>query len=141
MYILDSVEMRRLFGRVKSIAVVGAKDKPGQPVDEVGRYLLASGYKVFPVHPIRQNVWGLPTFKSLADLPEPADMVNLFRAAEYCPAHAEEVMALAYRPLAFWMQLGIRSEAASAILAPAGVKVIEDKCIMVEHRRIMGAHP
>jgi len=133
---LDDNMLRTLLGKAQSIAIIGAKDKPGQAVDRVGRYLIDQGYRVFPVHPVRKAVWGLPAVACLADLPEPVDIVNLFRAPEYCPAHAEEVLQLAWKPLLFWMQLGIRSEKARQALAATDIAVMEDACIMVEHKRL-----
>ena len=128
--------LRDLLASVRTIAVLGAKDKPGQAVDRVGRYLMAAGYEVIPVHPARSGVWGLPTYQRLADIPKPVDMVNLFRAPEHCLAHAEECLALDALPRVFWMQLCISNAEARALLAPKGVTVIEDLCLMVEHARV-----
>ena len=129
--------MRAMFGESRSIAIIGAKDKPGQAVDRVGRYLLEQGYRVVPVHPVRKTVWGLPAFATIAELPEPVDIINLFRAPEYCPGHAQEVLALGWKPKVFWMQLGIRSPEARQALAETGITVVEDSCIMVEHARLL----
>lgn len=131
-------ELAALLGEVKTIAVIGAKDKPGQAVDMVGRYLIGAGYRVIPVHPVRSGVWGLPTFKSILDIPEPIDLIDVFRAPEHCAAHAEEALKLATRPRCFWMQTGIFSPAARQLLAGSGVTVIEDRCLMVDHRRLLG---
>jgi uncharacterized protein len=120
----------------KSIAIVGAKDRPGTDVDMVGRAMIEAGFHVVPVHPARSRVWGLPARRSLAEVTEPIDIVNLFRAPEHCPAHAAEVLALSQRPACFWMQLGIESPEAQRILGPSGVIVVEDRCIMVEYRRL-----
>jgi len=128
--------IRALLGSAKTIAIVGAKDKQGQPVDTVGRYLIQAGYVVWPIHPVRHSAWGLPSFPSLADLPGKADIVNLFRAASACPEHAQEVLALPWKPSAFWMQTGIRSPEAGRTLAAHGIRVIEDLCLMLEHRRL-----
>ncbi|CAK7049819.1 MAG: putative protein YccU [Desulfovibrio sp.] len=130
--------LRAILRDAKTIAIVGAKDAPGQPVDGVGRYLMNAGYTVIPVHPARKDVWGLQTYKSIADLPGPVDIIDLFRAAEYCPAHAREVLELPWRPRAFWMQVGIESPEATALLEPAGVSVVQNVCIKVEHRRLLG---
>ena len=119
-----------------TVAVVGAKDKPGSPVDMVGRYLLQAGFTVIPVHPARREVWGLLAYPTLADIPGPVDIVDLFRAAEHCPAHAREVLALPVRPRVFWMQSGIVSPEARDILADTGILVVEDLCLMVEHRNL-----
>ena len=129
-------KIRTLLSSAKIIAIVGAKDMQGQAVDAVGRYLIQAGYTVWPIHPVRRNVWGLSAFPSLAELPARADIINLFRAASACPGHAQEVLALPWKPSAFWMQTGIRSPEAGQTLAAHGVRVIEDRCIMVEHRRL-----
>lgn len=131
-------ELAALLGQVKSIAIVGAKDKPGQPVDRVGRSLIDAGFRVIPVHPKRAVVWGLPAYPSLADIPEPVDLVNLFRNAEACPEHARETLALASRPKCFWMQSGIVSLEAEAILQGSGIALVQDRCLMVDHARLCG---
>lgn len=130
--------LRPLLQATRTIAIVGAKDKAGQPVDRVGRYLMSVGYTVYPVHPARRTVWGLPAYANLAALPTAVDMVNLFRAPQYCPEHAKEILQLPWKPKSFWMQLGIRSAEAGQLLHNAGIQVIEDCCIMVEHRRLLG---
>lgn len=136
---LDDRLTRSILGEAHSIAIIGAKDKPGQPVDRVGRYLLDQGYTVFPVHPARKSVWGLPAVASLAELPAPVDIVNLFRAPEFCPGHAQEVLNLSWRPKMFWMQLGIHSAEARQLLEKTGITVVENLCIMVEHARLLPA--
>jgi hypothetical protein len=126
-----------LLREVKTIAVVGAKDKPGQPVDMVGRYLMGAGFRVIPVHPKRAEVWGLKAYPTLRDIPEPVDLVDLFRAAEACPAHAQEFLRLAPLPRCFWMQSGIVSPEARAILTGQPVLVVEDRCLMVDHKNLL----
>lgn len=126
-------ELTALLSEVKTIAVVGAVDKPGRPVDRIGRYLMEAGFEVLPVHPKRTGVWGLTTYPSLTDLDRSVDLVNLFRRAEFCPDHAREVLAMTPRPTGFWMQSGIISPEARAVLKGSGLTVIEDRCIMVEH--------
>ena len=128
-------ELKTLLAEVKTIAVVGASDRPGRPVDRVGRYLLDAGFDVVPVHPARRTVWGLPACRSLAEVDRPIHCVDLFRAAQHCPGHARETAALASPPLLFWMQSGIFSLEAMAILADTGVRVVQDRCLMVEHAR------
>lgn len=129
-----------LLRTARDIAIVGAKDKAGHPVDRVGRYLLEQGFTVFPVHPVRRRVWGLDVFPSLADLPHPVDIINLFRASDACLGHARETLALPWRPRCFWMQEGIFSAEARALLEPEGVLVVENACIMVEHQLLDGPH-
>lgn len=134
---LDAIALRSLLQDAKSIAILGAKDKAGQPVDRVGRYLLDQGYTVYPVHPVRRAVWGLEAFPTLAALPAPVDIIDLFRAPQYCPEHAREVLLLPWRPRVFWMQSGIRSPEARELLRAVNLMVVEDACLMVEHARLL----
>lgn len=131
--LLSDDAIRALLKEARTIAIIGAKDKAGQPVDDVGRYLIAAGYKIIPVHPTRKNVWGLPTYAKLEDVPDPVDIVDVFRASEYCPEHARETVRLASRPSCFWMQLGISNPEASALVEDAGILSVSDKCIKIEH--------
>jgi hypothetical protein len=132
----DEARMRAILSRAATIAVIGAKDKPS-PVDDVGRYLIGRGLRVIPVHPARADVWGLTTYARLADIPEELDVVDVFRAAEHCPAHAREVLALPARPKIFWLQSGIVSAEAEAILAGSGVACVSDACLMCDLRRLI----
>lgn len=129
-------DMRSLLARVRNIAIIGAKDKPGSPVDHVGRYLLNAGFNVKPVHAVRRQAWGIPTAHSITELPEcgfEPDIICLFRAPQYCEAHAREVLTLPRKPLIFWMQEGIRCPEAGRLMAASGVKVVEDRCIQTVH--------
>jgi uncharacterized protein len=126
-----------LLAKARTIAVVGAKDKPGHPVDRVGRYLIDSGFDVVPVHPKRATVWGLRAHPSLLDIPTEVDLVNLFRAPEHCPEHARECLRMASPPAVFWMQSGISSPECRQILAASLIVVVEDSCIMIEHQRML----
>ncbi|WP_428558819.1 MAG: CoA-binding protein [Solidesulfovibrio sp. DCME] len=130
--------LKELLAPGKVIALVGAKDRPGTEVDMVGRYLIEAGFTVIPVHPARATVWGIPARKALADIDTAVDIVNLFRAPQHCPDHAAEVLDLPFRPACFWMQTGIVSPQARELLSPSGISVVEDRCIMVEHRRLWG---
>ncbi len=134
--LIGDAQLREILSACSSVAIVGAKDKPGSPVDRVGRYMMEHGWTVLPVHPARKNVWGLETYPSLTDLPCGVDMVNLFRASEHCAQHARETLALAVLPKVFWMQVGISSFEARAILSQSPVTVVEDLCLRVEHRRL-----
>ncbi len=121
-----------LLARARRIAIIGAKDVPGQPVDKVGRYLIDQGFDVIPVHPKRKTVWGLPAHPSIKEV-EQADIVVLFRAPQYCEEHAREVLEMKNKPLCFWMQEGIHSAGAKSLMEAEGIMVVEDKCIYVEH--------
>jgi len=127
-----------LLSRVRTIAVVGIKAGADDDAHRVPRYLQQHGYRILPVSPKLESVLGERCVPSLAQLPEPPDLVNLFRAPAHVPAHADEVLALSRKPLAVWMQLGISHPGARAKLETAGVAVIEDRCLMVEHARLFG---
>jgi predicted CoA-binding protein len=81
----------------------------------------------------------VPTVAGLKDLSEPADVVEIFRRPEYLSGHADEILTLPWRPKAVWFQLGIRNDAAAEKLARAGIRVVQDRCMMPEHRRLMKA--
>ena len=139
---MSQEQMAKILLEAKTIAILGAKDRAGTDVDMVGKYLINAGYRVIPVHPTRQNVWGLTTYKSLADIPEHVDIINLFRASEHCLAHAKETLALKAKPLAFWMQSGIENFSARLLLEEKSIAVIENTCIKVVHSqmRVMTAN-
>ena len=138
MLLLDEKKLAPLLNEVKVIAVIGAVDKPGRPVDRVGRYLIDAGFKVIPVHPKRENVWGLKTYKSILDIPEAIDLIDLFRAANFCPSHADECLKLKKLPKVFWMQQGISSPESRAMLSGKDITVIEDRCLMIDHINLAG---
>ena len=138
---MDDEALRALLGQVRSIAVVGVKAGEKEDAYRVPRYLQQHGYRILPVSPKLSRVLEEPCVPTLADLSEAPDLVNLFRASQHVPAHAEEILALDPRPRAVWMQLGIRSAEAAARLADAGIAVVEDRCLMVEHRRLFGNAP
>lgn len=138
---LSDDAIKDILTRARTIAVVGAVDKPSRPVDGVTRYLMGAGYEIIPVHPARRGVWGLTTHPSLLDVPAPIDIVNLFRAPEHCPDHARECLELAEAgraPGCFWMQSGIESARAEAILEPTSTAVVHNACIMLMHKRLAG---
>lgn len=127
-------EIHEILLNTRIIAIVGAKDRLGSPVDHVGRYLIEHGYEVLPVHPVRHSAWGIPCAPSLAKLNKIPDLVCLFRVPDACIEHAHEILALDWRPKVFWMQKGIYSDVASKLMTDAGIKVVENLCMEVEHR-------
>lgn len=128
-------ELAAMLAEVKTIAVIGAVDKPGRPVNDVGRTMIDMGFDVIPVHPKRTDVWDLQTYKTVTDIPVPVDVVNLFRNAQFCPDHAREVLRMDPLPKCFWMQSGIISSEAREILDGSGITVIENRCLKVEFQR------
>jgi hypothetical protein len=131
-------ELAELLRGVQSVAVVGIKADPGEDAHRVPRYLQACGYRILPVSPKCSEVLGERCVATLAELREPVDLVNLFRAPQHVAAHAEEILALRPLPRAVWLQLGIRDDASAERLEAAGVRVVQDRCLMVEHRRLLG---
>ena len=134
----DDEELRDLLREVHSIAVVGIKAGESDDAFRVPRYMQRHGYRILPVSPKLSSVLGEEAVASLGELRERVDLVNLFRASAHVPAHAEEILALAPRPRAVWMQLGISHPEAARRLEAAGIRVVEDRCLMVEHARLLG---
>jgi predicted CoA-binding protein len=133
----SDAELAELLRAVKRIAVVGIKDDPQQDAHRVPRYLQQHGYRILPVSPKCREVLGEPCAATLAGLREPADLVNLFRAPQHVAAHVDEILALRPPPRAVWLQLGIRDDASAERLAAAGIQVVQDRCLMVDHRRLL----
>ncbi len=135
---------RHIFEQTHTIAVLGIKpDEYTQtPAYYVPHYLQAAGFEVIPVPVYYQNVThilGKQVVRNLRDLIGQVDLVNIFRRAEDIPQHLEDLLALS--PRAVWIQSGIRNDEVGAALAKADIKVVQDRCIMVEHRRLMGTQP
>lgn len=119
----------------KTIAVVGASPKPWRPSYEVMRYLLEQGYRVIPVRPRDcDDVLGIECVESLGEIGEPVDLVDVFRRPEHAPGIAEEAVAAGAG--AIWLQVGIVSPQARAIVEEAGIDYVEDECTKVVHRRL-----
>jgi predicted CoA-binding protein len=132
-------ELRALLRSVTTIAVVGIKADPAEDAHHVPAYMQARGYRILPVSPKCREVLGERCVAALGELGETPDLVNLFRAPQHIAAHADEILALPKRPRAVWLQLGIRDDASAARLAAAGIQVVQDLCLMVEHRRLLGS--
>jgi uncharacterized protein len=118
----------------RTIAVVGASPKPGRPSHAVMRYLLEQGYRCIPVRPRGcDEVLGVPCVRSLTEIEEPIDLVDVFRRPEACPEVAREAVAAGARSL--WLQLGIVSPEARRIADAAGIDYVEDECTKMVHAR------
>ena len=118
----------------RTIAVVGASPKPDRPSHGVMRYLLEQGYRCIPVRPRGcDEVLGVPCVRSLAEIEEPIDLVDVFRRPEACPEVAREAVAAGARSL--WLQLGIVSPEARRIADAAGIDYVEDECTKIVHAR------
>jgi predicted CoA-binding protein len=129
--------IRDLLLDVHRIAVLGIKAQPHEDAYRVPAYLQARGYRILPVNPKLERVLGEPAVSELAELRETPDLVNVFRRPESLPGHVDEILALPRRPRAVWLQLGIRHDAAAQRLEAEGITVIQDRCLMVEHARLL----
>jgi uncharacterized protein len=137
----DDAGLARILREARTVAVLGAKAQPSAPAFYVPDYLAHQGYRILPVNPTLtgQAIHDTPTVPTLADLPGPVDVVEVFRRPEYLPGHAAEILALPWKPAVVWFQLGIRNDAAAERLARAGIRVVQDRCMMPEHRRLIAA--
>ena len=129
--------VREILRTARSIAVVGAKSDAREDAHRIPAYMADNGYRVLAVNPKVQSLFGLDAVPNLDALSEPVDLVNLFRATEHIPGHVDEILAMSPRPKAVWMQLGVYHGPSAARLRAAGIAVIEDACIMVEHKRLL----
>lgn len=127
--------VRELLLAARRIAVVGLSPDPSRPSHWVSEYMQAAGYEIVPVHPAGGVVLGATVHPTLAAAAETGalDIVNLFRRSEHIPALVDDIIAV--RPRLVWLQAGIRNDAAAARLEAAGIPVVQDRCIMVDHRR------
>jgi predicted CoA-binding protein len=135
--VADDGELRAILERTKTIAVVGASTDPWRASFGITAYLIRAGYRVFPINPTQlgQELHGRPIRASLQDVPEPIDLVNVFRRPEFIPDVVEDAIAVGATVL--WLQLGIRHVRAAERAEEAGIRVVTDRCISVDHRRLI----
>jgi uncharacterized protein len=134
----DEAGVRRVVQAAKRVAVLGIKTEAqsGQPAFYVPQYLAEAGVEVVPVpvyYPEVTEILGRKVYRKLADVPGELDLVDVFRRPQDIEQHLEDL--LAKRPKAVWFQSGIRNDAAAERLAQAGIQVVQDRCLMVDHRR------
>jgi predicted CoA-binding protein len=132
-------QIGELITQTKRIAVLGIKTdaQADQPSVYVPMYLQKAGFEIIPVpvyYPDTTVILGAKVYRKLVDIPGDIDMVDVFRRSPDVAGHVDDI--LAKKPKAVWLQSGIRNDAAAEILAKAGIKVVQDRCLMVEHRRI-----
>lgn len=132
----DSEKLRRILRTTKSIAVVGLSAQWHRPSYFAAKYLQDHGYRIVPVNPMYDEVLGEKCYKSLRDIPEPVDMVDCFRKSAEIPAIAEDAIAIGAKVL--WMQLGVESAQARKRAEEAGLQVVENRCVKIEHGRFYG---
>jgi predicted CoA-binding protein len=133
-------ELIEILAEARTVAVVGIKDREGEDAFRIPKYMQDHGYRIVPVNPKLSTALGESSFADLSGLVAAgvvADIVNLFRASDHVPAHVDEILAMSPQPKAVWMQLGIHHGPSAARLREAGIKVVQDRCIMVDHRRLL----
>jgi uncharacterized protein len=134
----DEAGVRRVVQSARRVAVLGIKTEAqsGQPAFYVPQYLAQSGVEVIPVpvyYPEVKEILGRPVYRRLVDVPGELDLVDVFRRPQDLEGHVEDL--LAKKPKAVWFQSGIRNDAVAERLAQAGIQVVQDRCLMVDHRR------
>jgi uncharacterized protein len=132
----DSDKVRRILRENHTIAVVGLSAQWHRPSYFAAKYMQEHGYRVIPVNPTYDSILGEKCYKRLADIPEKVDIVDCFRKGAEIPALAEEAIAIGARVL--WMQLGVENPEARARAEAAGLEVVENRCVKIEHGRFFG---
>jgi uncharacterized protein len=133
----DDLTLGRILAHTRSIAVVGASDKPSRPSHEIYSYLLATGqFQVYPVNPTISEIDGARVYSRLANLPVAPDMVDVFRRFDDLPSVLAEILALEQRPKTLWLQEGLWHEEVGRDADAASMQVVMDRCLMVEHARL-----
>ncbi|TIL71353.1 MAG: CoA-binding protein [Mesorhizobium sp.] len=136
----DNVYIAGILNSVKTIAMVGASANDVRPSYFVLKYLLGKGFSVFPINPGQagKEILGRMTYARLADVPEPIDMVDVFRGSAAVPGVVDEVLRLDPLPNVIWMQLGVRHDEAAARAEAAGIKVVMNRCPKIEYGKLSG---
>ena len=133
----SNAEIKELLQNTKTIAVVGIKIESSQPAHYVPKYMQSAGFKIVPVpvyYPEATEILGEKVYRKLTDIPDEIDLVNIFRRSPDVPKHLDDI--LAKKPRAVWMQSGIYHTEVAETLAKAGIKVVQNLCLMVEHRAL-----
>ncbi|PHQ65855.1 MAG: CoA-binding protein [Sulfurimonas sp.] len=130
-------EIEKIFGEVKTIAILGLSPNPEKPSHRVAKYLQAEGFKIVPVYPKEETILGEKVYRSLAEIPFPVDMVDIFRAAKALDAVADACIARGDVKV-FWAQLGIVNNTAAQRAKDAGMKAVQNMCTMIEYAALKG---
>ena len=132
----DSEKIRRILRTNKTIAVVGLSAQWHRPSFFAAKYMQEHGYRVIPVNPQYEEILGERCFRSLRDIPEKVDIVDCFRKSAEIPAIADDAIAIGAKVL--WMQLGVENGEARRKAETAGLEVVENRCVKIEHGRFFG---
>ena len=129
----DTNTLRRILSDYKRIAVVGLSPDPARPSNNVARYLLDHGFEVIPVNPKYDEILGLKCYSDLKTIPGPIDIVDLFQRSERIPLFVDDIIAIGAKVM--WMQLGVIHQEAATRARDAGLEVVMNRCIKIEHAR------
>ena len=131
--VLNEGQMHNVLRVSRVIAIVGLSPDDEKPSNRVGRYLQEKGYRIVPVNPAHEEILGEKSYKSLADIPDKVDIVDIFMRAERVMPVVEEALKL--NPRAIWLQLGIKSDDARQLVEKSDVGYVEDRCVKIEHSK------
>lgn len=132
----DIQTLRRILAEYKTIAVVGLSDKWHRPSNFAAKYLKDHGYKIIPVNPGQKEILGEKCYPSLLDIPEKVDVVDIFRKPEDVPPIVEDAIKIGAKVI--WMQIGVINEEAAKRARDAGLEVVMNRCMKIEHARLFG---
>ncbi len=132
-------DVKRALETYKSVAVLGAHTTQSKAAYYVPKYLQDNGYEVYPVNPVfaGESLLGRKVVAELADLTEPVEVVDVFRRAEHLPDHLDDILSLTPLPKLVWLQLGIRNDEFAKALSDAGMDVIQSRCMLADHQRLL----
>jgi predicted CoA-binding protein len=132
--IKEDDDIKELLENSRTIAILGLSPKPDRESNKVAKYLKDNGYSIIPVRPGQKEILGQSVYATLDDIKKDVDIVDVFRNPEQVLPHAHE--AIQMQPKVFWMQLGIENHEAASLLVKAGIDVVMNKCIKIEHDRL-----
>ena len=133
---MSDEQMKRILQTARTVASVGVSSNPAKPSYGVVAYLKSQGYHIIPVNPGGGEILGEKVYVDLASIPEPVDVVQLFRPSEEVMPHVQQAIHIGAKVV--WMQEGIRNDAAAQAARAAGLKVVMDECMRTNHRRLIG---
>ncbi len=138
---LDVQEAVEVLRESRVVAVLGLHRDPMKPAYYVPEYLHRQGYTIIPVNPTLaargEEFFGRRAVASLSEIEEPVDVVDVFRRADKVPTHLADILAMHHRPKAVWLQLGIRNDEVAQTLTQEGIRVIQDRCMLADHRQYL----
>jgi uncharacterized protein len=134
---VKEADLKRILREAKTIAVVGLSANPTRESHMVASYLKARGYRIIPVNPVAEEILGEKSYPNLESIPESVDVVDVFRRPEHVPEIANQAVKIGAKVL--WMQVGVTNEDAARTAREGGLEVVQDRCMMADHSRLMAA--